>query len=826
MAHKGPEVRIGLVLYGGVSLAVYIYGIVVEVQRLLRAAAELERGGEIESMSPYAQALGAAGASAVGVDLLSGTSAGGINGILLAKALARGADVESARDLWIEGGDIEQLLQPPSVADPRSLLQSKYFRNQLSKGMRLLDEPEKGALEPPPILDLFVSSTHLRGGQRLFVDSLKGEIPTLQYRYVFQLKLRTKRDGPEGAQGYEENEFVRNDRLVKLARATSAFPFAFEPVEITAKDELLAEGEPDAWFADGGILNNKPFTEAVETIVNRSSDRPVRRWLFSVDPDPDPPEGEPDGAGPMPPFDQTVVRSIAAIPRYQSIARDLLALEEHNEKVVAAEVAIYEGEAALAAEGADGRLGAGAAASYRAMRRQAWGIAVADRLMSAVRLRGAGKLDTAGVHRSFRIAAEETLRLTSDGSLRFPRDDAALHLRRLYYLIKLIGMAVDGSVDLAETKAVLWGEYEEISAALWDAFSRQPLELGAADQREEAYRLGQERIKAAAPALERAVLISSERLRSLEGIEAYIAPRPVPHPARELKRLPAVGVSLGEVFSRFGQRDEILIAAEVYGGLRQRDRIEHAQISPAAATSTGVSPKGRLAGATLGHFGGFLDRGWRANDLMWGRLDAAEILIRAILKDGPEDRAGPLTDALQQKIFEAERCELAGEPGTWKQKLKRYAEGDVSAGELNGRRLVSLGLRAASIVRRMLRTAAAEADSDSLIGSVRAFGLRTAANGLGFVLALVYLPSTALFTKGKFVRRGLTLLAFLPFLWGLATLILGILGVLEFSDVVGPAAAAIAVYPMFLLLYWGLSRLAWWLERRLSRLRLRRPERK
>ena len=38
MEARGPEVRIGLVLYGGVSLAVYIYGVVVEVQRLLRRA--------------------------------------------------------------------------------------------------------------------------------------------------------------------------------------------------------------------------------------------------------------------------------------------------------------------------------------------------------------------------------------------------------------------------------------------------------------------------------------------------------------------------------------------------------------------------------------------------------------------------------------------------------------------------------------------------------------------------------------------------------------------------------------------------------------------
>src|SRR3954466_5621972 len=106
-----------MVLYGGVSLAVYIYGVVVEAQRLLRAAEELNRVGRhsksVKKLSPYARALQAAGLSEVKIDLLSGTSAGGINGILLAKALARCSDVEKTKDLWLDGGDIEQLLQPP-----------------------------------------------------------------------------------------------------------------------------------------------------------------------------------------------------------------------------------------------------------------------------------------------------------------------------------------------------------------------------------------------------------------------------------------------------------------------------------------------------------------------------------------------------------------------------------------------------------------------------------------------------------------------------------------------------------------------------------------
>ncbi len=41
-------------------------------------------------------------------------------------------------------------------------------------------------------------------------------------------------------------------------------------------------------------------------------------------------------------------------------------------------------------------------------------------------------------------------------------------------------------------------------------------------------------------------------------------------------------------------------------------------------------PDEKLAGVQLGHFAAFLKRSWRANDWMWGRLDAAERLVRLL----------------------------------------------------------------------------------------------------------------------------------------------------------------------------------------------------
>jgi hypothetical protein len=60
------------------------------------------------------------------------------------------------------------------------------------------------------------------------------------------------------------------------------------------------------------------------------------------------------------------------------------------------------------------------------------------------------------------------------------------------------------------------------------------------------------------------------------------------------------------------------------------------RLSAEAATPADVgslSPADKLYGLRLGHFGGFLARSWRANDWMWGRLDAATRLIDLLFEE-------------------------------------------------------------------------------------------------------------------------------------------------------------------------------------------------
>ena len=61
----------------------------------------------------------------------------------------------------------------------------------------------------------------------------------------------------------------------------------------------------------------------------------------------------------------------------------------------------------------------------------------------------------------------------------------------------------------------------------------------------------------------------------------------------------------------------------------------------------------KLAGTKLMHFGAFLDRGWRQNDILWGRMDGAERILSTILPaDDPEMES--LLKEAQMAILEEE----------------------------------------------------------------------------------------------------------------------------------------------------------------------------
>ena len=123
------ELRIGLVLYGGVSLAVYMSGIATEVWNSVRASrgaiddAKKPGGKTVAVYAELLQALARAGGSErlqIVVDTIAGTSAGGINGTMLAKAIVEGGDLRVLNEMWIKQAGLEALKSMPR--QPRSCI--------------------------------------------------------------------------------------------------------------------------------------------------------------------------------------------------------------------------------------------------------------------------------------------------------------------------------------------------------------------------------------------------------------------------------------------------------------------------------------------------------------------------------------------------------------------------------------------------------------------------------------------------------------------------------------------------------------------------------
>jgi hypothetical protein len=89
--------------------------------------------------------------------------------------------------------------------------------------------------------------------------------------------------------------------------------------------------------------------------------------------------------------------------------------------------------------------------------------------------------------------------------------------------------------------------------------------------------------------------------------------------------------TFGDEYNHFVALDALVYPLKFVSDLNGTELIKTLRVSPLDARK-GLSnrrPEGKLAGATLAHFGGFFKRSWRSNDILWGRLDAISELIEA-----------------------------------------------------------------------------------------------------------------------------------------------------------------------------------------------------
>jgi patatin-related protein len=346
------ELRLALVCYGGVSLAVYMHGVTKELHKLVRAAREFDKG--LENPFPggteavYFDTLrdieDAGRKLVVSIDIIGGTSAGGINGIALSKALACNASLEPLKKVWIEEGDIRKLLRGPALVGlplqvlvtvirqlnnllgPSSPLRGEYMSKLLLSALTNMDEEDVdgSSLLPDTAgkLELFVTTTDLNGFEVLVPSGAGGASQRDRY-YGQVLEFCRNETGP--------NEFGKNYTadLAFAGRATSSFPGAFAPIsQRSFKTEVGQDADlhpdkvfrypygpenptDDVYFVDGGVLNNAPFDLVIDAISSRRADKRVHRRLVYIEPDP----GE-----------ELYSKTRAAVPRRRRWLKDLLAV--------------------------------------------------------------------------------------------------------------------------------------------------------------------------------------------------------------------------------------------------------------------------------------------------------------------------------------------------------------------------------------------------------------------------------------------------------------------------------------------------------------------
>lgn len=387
------EVRFAIVLYGGVSLAIYINGVMQELLHLVKSTSGM--GGTAEGSEKVYAELGsilrrgaippsdAHGDGTVQtkfkVDIISGTSAGGINGVFLAKALANESDLAPIQQLWFDEGAIERLLNdsssyqgvgtPPSNTE--SLLNSRRMYRKLLDAFDLMDNDPGRPSGPSKLaeeIDLFVTTTDIEGVP-VPIQLFDNVVYERRYRNDFHLRYIED----------ERNDFEsdNNPFLAFAARCTSSFPFAFEPMQLCDIDETLkghgtyankpfclsastrwqkfytnylegiypgATKFPKRSFGDGGYLNNAPFSYAVDALLQRQADVPVDRKLLYVEPSPAHPE-EVEDSPEKPNAVQNSLAALVTIPGYQTIRNDLMRVLERNHAATKINKTVSEVEA-------------------------------------------------------------------------------------------------------------------------------------------------------------------------------------------------------------------------------------------------------------------------------------------------------------------------------------------------------------------------------------------------------------------------------------------------------------------------------------------------
>lgn len=685
------ELRLAMVVTGGVSLAIWMGGVMREVNLLAQASERRQ-----ETNADAAPDTSASTADDVvrnlyqrlldlldvriTVDVLAGTSAGGINAALLGLATARRLDLAPLRDIWLKAGAFDRLLRDPREQDPPSLLRGD---GQLLEALRGGIETILGGSPPPENprpTDVFITTTLLSPEMSRFTDDYGTTIADSDHHGLFRFDQ------------YQLCDPAIVGPLALAARSSASFPAAFEPAFAPFGGEVdnrhpdmraFANTTRAHWVADGGLLVNRPIGPLLQTVFDRPADRQVRRALLYV---------VPSSAAPRPPdpdaFDaplklgEALLRDLGATLN-QSIAADLATIRDHNDRVAS----IGSIRLHLA------RIGAQAA--------RVSGPPLAGRDTWAVYRRRQGEWLVRPLITEIMRQLDAVVPSPWPSALS-PGSETELGLRRTAQIAVTEGWpdATPGQGDDAEQSAAALGRsaFDAAKASVLDLL-RSGYVLADSDvDREQLARLGSRAHQAFAGARDtdlRAYVAAQLKERSARAQPLDTAVREIAKDYAKLQGEPdalksawskLAGVVadarpiLGGLLASFQQAQALAAERTAIGAasLRERrvqaaswvetyldylgqdtskvaralldlhvaerallpvgvdveQRVELIQVS--ADTRSLLAPRrstaaSKLTGMQLHHFGAFYKGSWRANDWMWGRLDGVGWLVHVLL---------------------------------------------------------------------------------------------------------------------------------------------------------------------------------------------------
>ena len=728
------EIRFAVVLYGGVSLAIYMNGIAQELLRMVRASADLDAASLSSTELLYrrlAASIGSDGRhtqtnsdtvrSRFVIDIISGTSAGGINGVALAKALAGGnPDLAGLEDVWLEKADLGKLLNDHRGAGKgrwksargrtESLLDGDHMYGLVLDTLRGMNAG--ASQKAPPLtekLDLFVTATDLEGLPAPL--QLTGQkIDERIHKTVFHFEYEPKADP-------RTNEFAAefDAMLAFAARCTSSFPVAFEPMRFRriashlgkglgprtldeAKSQyakffpghlrLGANAFVDRDFADGGYLDNRPFSHAIGLIPFRATEYPSRRRLLFVDPFPEVKEQGGSRLNREPrdiSFLQNATLAAMTLPRYEVIREDIQSIHAYNrrlDRLAALQRRSEVDRTRLSFQKRPSPEDFGKADLSDMVETHGYGesyplyhhLRVYDTTDCLARIftRVAGlELDSdeytylrqlvrAWREANFHAYREEGKR-TENAFLDLY--DYDYRLRRLNHVRSTIDDLLrddDEPVDphherLSELRATVEHQIGRLRDQIRKLASRTRSPL-LDDECLHHLRHALQTGEKAGARFDAVMGATGHEARFGRAQGVYSEAEIGPHVDRLMARigelmgatfdanrkdmddwlpaegdLPAPLARARDEYREFHSHDALSLPFLEGSGAREHSEVQTFRISPVESS---LDPRhDKLAGIALHAFGGFLDREWREHDILWGRLDGAERIIAALLPE-------------------------------------------------------------------------------------------------------------------------------------------------------------------------------------------------